>query len=215
MSTGSQPPSWPPGQPPGWPPERPRPSEGEPGRARPEGLGAWLGERLFERRVVVVRGRLDQESATSVSAQVLTLDAMGDGPVHLRVDSPDGDLGAVLLLMDSLDLLGAKSHVTVTGEVGGASLGLLTAAGRRDAYPHARVRMAEPRVDIAGTAGQLLSETSQHLQMLDALIVRMAESTGRPRHEVESDMGAGRFLTAAEAVEYGLLDEVVGPRAAE
>lgn len=179
------------------------PSGGDPG-----GLGGWLQERLFEQRIVVLQGRLDDERATSLAAQILTLDATGGDPIQLRIDSPDGEIGAALSLMDTLDLVTAPINAVVTAQVGGCSLGVLTAAGNRTAYRHARFWLTEPRVDFAGTAGELASRAGHHLRMLDDLVQRLAAGTSRERHEIERDLSSGRFLSAPEALEYGLIDDI-------
>lgn len=159
---------------------------------------------------MITRGPLDRDAATRLSAQIFTLDAMGTEPVRLHVDAPDGGIDAAFVLVDALDLLVAPVHLTVLGELGGPALGLLVAADRRVAHPHARFRLAEPRAEVRGTAEEVTTQASQQLQLLDTLIERLAGLTGRPRHEVETDLGTGRYLTAREAVEYRLVDEIAG-----
>lgn len=196
-----RPPEWLPRQP--WQPGTPAPT--------PTGLDPWLEERLFEQRIVLLQGHLTPALATRTSAALLTLDATGSNRVRLHVTSPDGDLGAVFALIDTLDLMRVTVHLTVTGEIGGAALGLLTAVRRRAAYAHARFHLAEPHVaEIAGTADEILGETSRHLRELDDLVVRLSQLTGRTRAELERDLTGQRRLSAAEARDYGLIDEVVG-----
>lgn len=195
-----------------WPPGRPSREEEPPRRPA---LDGWLRERLLEQRVVLIQGHLDNETATSLSAQILSLDAAGTRPVQLRLDSPDGDLTAALALVDTFDALVAPVHLVAAGEVGGASLALLTAADHRAGQPHARFRLGEPRTDMQGSAGEVMARASQYLQMLDTLIVRLSELTGKPRHQIETDLCTGRYLTAAEAKEYGLLETVHHPRSGD
>ncbi|MGH3661369.1 MAG: ATP-dependent Clp protease proteolytic subunit [Micromonosporaceae bacterium] len=203
------------------PPEFPRrdpsrtpysPPAGPEESADQPGLDPWLQERLFDQRLVLVHGPLTPNVASGVAAQLLTLEAMGSSRIRLHLTSPDGDLGAVFALVDAMDLMRVTVCAVVTGELGGAALGVLAAAGQRMAYPHARFRLAEPRVkDLNGTADQVVGQASRHLQMLEDLIVRLVELTGNPRPQVENDLSDGRLLTAEQAVEYGLIDEVVGP----
>jgi ATP-dependent Clp protease protease subunit len=103
-------------------------------------------------------------------------------------------------------------HAVVTSEVGGAAVAVLTAAEKRLAFKHARIRLNEPRVaSVAGTADQVTAAAGQYLRELEELAVRLAEMTGQPRSRVEDDLSSGRILTAEEAREYGLIDEIVGP----
>lgn len=192
-------------QPPEWP------SPHLPGTG--PGLPAWLEERLFDQRIVMLRGQLTGEAATGIAAALLTLDSAGPDPVHLHVASPGGDLGAALSVIDVIDALTAPVHALVTSEAGGAVLPVLAAAGRRAAYRHARFKLAEPRAGgVTGTADEVAAAAGQHLRELEEAVLRLVEVTGKPRSRIEDDLSAGRSLSAAEALEYGLIDEVVSPK---
>jgi ATP-dependent Clp protease, protease subunit len=174
------------------------------------GMPAWLEERMFAERLVLLQGPLTAESATRVSAALLTLDALGTQPVRLHVNAVDGDLTGVFALVDTLDLMRAPVHAVATAQVGGAVVGVYAAAHRRLAYPHARFRLTEPKVEqLAGTADQVAAAAGRHLQALDDLVERVAAVTGQPRNRIEDDFGAGRILSAAEARGYGLVHEIV------
>jgi ATP-dependent Clp protease protease subunit len=202
------------------PPERsPRPWHTPPGPPSPpptagEGLPPWLEERLFDRRIVMIRGSLTGPAATQAAAALLTLDAMSGEPVEMHIASPDGELAAAFAVVDALDAMRAEVRAVVTAEAGGAVLAVLAAAKRRAAYRHARIRIAEPRAAaVSGTADEVAAAAGQYLRELEELALRVVAATGQPRSRVEDDMSAGRILTAAEAQEYGLIDEVVGGRA--
>jgi ATP-dependent Clp protease protease subunit len=174
-------------------------------------MSPWLDERLFDRRIVILRGRLDGSVASQVAGALLSLDAVGAEPVQLHMSAPDGELPAAFAIVDAIDALRAPVHVVVTSEVGGAALAVLAAAKRRLAFKHARIRLAEPRVGtLAGTADEVTSAAGQYLRELEELAVRLAEVTGQSRSRIEDDLSAGRVLTAEEALAYGLIEEVVG-----
>lgn len=175
------------------------------------GLDPWLRERLFAQRLVMAHGPLTSALASELAAQLLTLDASGADPIRLHLSCPDGDLGAAFAVVDAVELARAPVHAVVTGEVGGAALAVLTAAKQRAAYPHARFRLAEPRVDeVSGTADEVVGQASRHLRMLEDLIVRLAELTGKRRSEIETDLSDDQLLTADQAREYGLIQQIVG-----
>jgi ATP-dependent Clp protease protease subunit len=187
----------------GWPP-------GMPGDAGPA-LPGWLEERLFDQRIVMVRGPLTQHGATGIAAALLTLDAAGPAPVQLHVASSGGELGAALAIIDVIDSMAAPVHAVVTAEAGGAVLAVLAAAEQRSAYRHARFKLAEPRAaGVTGTADEVAAAAGQHLRELEEVIVRLVTMTGQARSRIEDDLSAGRSLSAQEALEYGLIETVVG-----
>ncbi|WP_436536994.1 ATP-dependent Clp protease proteolytic subunit [Actinoplanes sp. HUAS TT8] len=196
----------------GFPPHQP--SQPYPMPSGGPGFPGWLEERLFDQRIVMLRGQLTSDASTSISAALLTLDAAGQAPIQLHVACPGGDLSAALAVVDVIDALVSPVHALVTAEAGGAALAVLTAADRRAAYRHARFKLTEPRAaGVTGTADEVAAAAGQHLRELEEIVVRLAEVTGRPRSRVEDDLSAGRSLTAAEALDYGLLDELITPKA--
>jgi ATP-dependent Clp protease, protease subunit len=192
----------------------PWPQPGGPsGSGRPEHLSPWLEERLFDRRIVMLRGPLSPAVSSQVAAALLTLDAMGVEPVQLHVSAPDGELTSAFTIVDAIDAMRAPVHAVVTAEAGGAAVAVLAAAERRLAYRHARIRLSEPRSEaVAGTADEVAAAAGQYLRELEEMAVRLADVTGQPRSRVEDDLSAGRILTAEQAREYGLIDEIVGER---
>ena len=174
-------------------------------------LPGWLEEKLFDQRIVLVRGPLTGDAATGIAAALLTLDASGSDPVQLHVSSEGGELAAALAVIDVIDSMAAPVHAVVTAQAGGAVVAVLAAAERRAAYRHARFELTEPRAGgVTGTADEVARAAGQHLRELEEIILRLVEVTGQSRSRIEDDLSAGRNLTAAEAVEYGLIDEIVG-----
>ncbi|BCJ50958.1 ATP-dependent Clp protease proteolytic subunit [Actinoplanes sp. NBRC 14428] len=174
------------------------------------GIPGWLEERLFDQRIVMVRGPLTGQAATGIAAALLTLDAAGPEPVQLHVASGGGDLNAAHAVIDVIDAMAAPVHAVVTSEAGGAVLAVLAAAERRSAYRHARFKLAEPRAaGVTGTADEVAAAAGQHLRELEELVLRLVETTGRTRSRVEDDLSTGRILSAEEAREYGLIDDVI------
>ena len=203
-----------PGQPgPGRPsfPARPGPDPAPPARVWIDPHAGWqdrLFERLLEQRIVLAAGVLDDAAATRLSAQLLTLDAEGDGPIRLELQNLQADLPAALTLMGVLDVMRAETHAFASGETGGAALGLLASCPRRLAYPNASFTLSQPRVRFAaGTVTAVSSYEQQASRMIDSLFYRIAEAAGRPAEDVREDARRGLVLTAAEAIGYGLIHD--------
>jgi ATP-dependent Clp protease protease subunit len=173
---------------------------------------SWLEERLFERRTVLCRGVLDDALAGRVAAQLMTLDALGDGAVELQLDSERASLEAVWTVLDVIDLLGVPVNIVCAGRVEGAAVAVLTAGTRRTALPHTRFRLSDPELEISGRTSELAALLDHHTARLDRLHERVALSTGRPSGDVASDFRAGRVLDAREALRYRLVDEIAGDK---
>jgi ATP-dependent Clp protease protease subunit len=175
---------------------------------------AWLDEQLFARRIVFLRGPLDSSTANRAAAALIGLDALSDQPVQLHMNAVGGDFPAVFALIDAVEAMHAPVRAIAIGEVGGAVVGAFAAVAARSAYPHARFRLAEPKVTSpGGTANQVVAEAGRYLRDLEELVLRVASATGQPRHRIEDDFAAGRVLSAEEAREYGLIAEIVTPPA--
>jgi ATP-dependent Clp protease protease subunit len=198
-------------------PDRPQPDRPErwlPGipSGPVDGTAPWLDERLFDQRIIVLRGRLDSAMASQVASALMVLDLGGsDDPVQLYLSAPDGEMAAAFAIVDAIDTVRAPVHAVVTSEVGGAAIAVLAAAQRRIAFKHARIRLAEPRVAaVAGTADEVTAAAGRYLRELEEMALRLVEVTGQPRSRIEDDLSMGRIFTAEEAREYGLIDEIAG-----
>ena len=202
------------------PPGPPGPPPGAPGPIPPVRVWAdphadWqdqLYARLLEKRIVMASGVLDEQAATSLSAQLLTLDAEGHDPIRLELQNLQADLAAALAVMGVLDVVRAPVGAHASGEIRGSALGVLAACPRRLAYPNASFAFSEPRLELGGTVTTVTERQQQAERMLDSLYYRIAEATGQEADEVRADARRGRTMTTAEAIGYGLIHERVGSR---
>lgn len=148
---------------------------------------SWLEERLFERRMVLCRGVLDDVLAGRVAAQLMTLDALGDGAVELQLDSERASLEAAWTVVDVIDLLGVPVNIVCAGRVEGAAIAVSTAGTRRTALPHTRFRLTDTELEISGRTSELAALLDHHTARIERLHERVALSTGRPAGEVAAD----------------------------
>ena len=171
-------------------------------------LTAWLQAQLFERRIVLLGGALDDSVAAEVSAALTALAATGSAAIELHVNSADGDLGAAFALIDTIDALPAPVHARGHGEVGGPAVGVLAAAERVTATPHTRFCLAQPSARFSGTPDAIASASRRQQDLLWRLYARLARRTSRPAEEIAEDIRRRTYLSAGEALDYGLIDEI-------
>jgi ATP-dependent Clp protease protease subunit len=166
-----------------------------------------LYERLLAQRIVLVSGVLDETATTRLSAQLLTLDAEGDGPIRLELQNLEAELPAALTLMGVLDVVRAEVQAYIGGEISGPAVGVLASCPRRLAYPNASFTLSEPRLRFSGTATAVSAHEQQARRMVDSLVYRIAEATGREADDIREDARHSRVLTVAEAIGYGLIHD--------
>lgn len=171
--------------------------------------GDWLEGHLFDRRIVVLRGPLDDATATRIASQLMTLDATGDEMVQLQLDCPGGSLEAGFAVVDVVDCLGVPVQVTCLGRVEGAAALVAAVCGRRLAMEHTRFRLTDPDAAFEAPASQVASLMEYHRHSYLRYHERLASATRRPLESVTAACEAGRYLSAAEAIEFGLIDEIV------
>lgn len=167
--------------------------------------GADLDDLMLAQRIVFCRGFLDDQTAGALCARLMALAAESEAPIRLQLSAPDADPVAALAVLDTLDTLGAAVYATALGEVGGPALAVLVSAEQRHAAPHATLHLSEPKSAADGTAEQVAAIAERHESQLAAIYRRLSDVTGHTPEEIRTDARAGRYLTAAEAIEYGLV----------
>ena len=171
-----------------------------------------LAERLFAQRVVVLHGPLDDTVATRVSAELMTLDAEGDGPVTLRIDSADGSVALALTLMDVIELLGVPVRSLCLGQVGGPAIGVLSVCTHRASMPSTRFSLREPTTRVEARAREVEQWAQLRADEGRRFTERVAAAARKSADSVAGLIEAGTFMSAPEALDYGLIDEICRPR---
>jgi ATP-dependent Clp protease protease subunit len=164
---------------------------------------------LLDRRIVLLSGAVDLPRATDVAAALMTLDALGDQPIELRLNAESDSLDVAFTVMDTVDVLGVQVNATVASTVGGTVAGVLAVCAHRRMGTLGRIHLREPTADFSGAATDLNRHASDLESRLHDYVRRLAEATGRPFEHVEADLRSGRHLSAETALSYGLVDEVL------
>ncbi|MGE5187253.1 MAG: ATP-dependent Clp protease proteolytic subunit, partial [Acidobacteriota bacterium] len=170
--------------------------------------------RMFDQRVVVVNGELDDVVASRAAAELMMLDASGDEPVRLLLNCGGGTYAAAFTLIDVIDLLGVPVHALCIGRAEGVALGVLAVAARREAVPHARLRMCEPGEAFTGATADVERRAAQHDADVRRFRARLAEATRRPERWITDVLQEGRYLDVHEAIRAGVIDDVARSSAA-
>jgi len=168
----------------------------------------WLQEKLFERRIVFVTGRLDDALAAQAAAQITMLDASSDAPIDVVLSSGDGTLEAAFALIDVIDAADATIRVRCQGQVTGPAIGVVAAADERSASAHTTFRLSLPAIKLSGTPDQIAALSEEHRRLVWRFHARIAQATRRAAEDVADDMRCARWLDAREALDYGLIDAV-------
>ena len=189
----------------------PRPGAGGVDDGR--GTGADPFSRLYARRSVWLPTVLDDEAANRVAVAVMALDAESDDPIELVINSPGGPLDAGLAVIDALDVLRAPVTTLCLGQAAGTAAAVLACGrGGRRATPTARLCLRLGPAEFRGYASRVREDANQLLQRRDQLALRLAAATGQLPAVIAMDLDDGRFMTAEQAIGYGLVDELATRR---
>jgi ATP-dependent Clp protease protease subunit len=145
----------------------------------------------------------------------MTLDAEGDEPVSLRVDCGEGRLALALTLMDVVELMGVPVRALCLGQVGEGAVGIVSVCAQRVALPNTRFALREPVAEAPAPVH--VRNVAQWAELRaderDRFCARVAAAAHKPVEVVRDDVVRGRYLSAGEAVAYGLIDQVCEPAA--
>jgi ATP-dependent Clp protease, protease subunit len=171
-------------------------------------------DRLLRRRVILLSGPIDTERANDVLARLLYLEGEdGDEPIELRINSPGGEVLSGLAIVDTIAQLTCPVATTCAGMAASMASVLLASGtkGRRRATANARVLIHQPWAgQFQGQATDLERAAEEILRQRARIDQLLADATGQPVERIHRDTERDTWFSAAEALEYGLVDEVVG-----
>ena len=175
-------------------------------------LGDAVYERLLRERIVFLGQEVDDAIANQLAAQMLLLAA--EDPrrdIHLYVNSPGGSVTGGMAIYDTMQFLDCDVATYAMGMAASMGQFLVTAGtpGKRYALPHARVLMHQPSAGLGGTAADITIQADMLGKTKRGLNELQARHSGQSVEQIERDSDRDRWFTAAEALDYGLVDAVL------
>lgn len=167
--------------------------------------------RLLKDRIIFIGGPIDDHLANLVIAQMLFLEAEDpDKDIYLYINSPGGVVTAGMAIYDTMQYIKPDVSTICIGQAASMGSFLLAAGtkGKRYALPYARIMIHQPMGGVQGQASDIDIHAREILRMKDILNELLAKHTGQPKEKIERDTDRDFFMSAEEAKEYGIIDEV-------
>ncbi len=174
-----------------------------------------LYSRLLRERIIFLGTPIDDTIANLICAQMLFLESEDpDKDINLYINSPGGDITGLLAVYDTMKYIKPAVSTFCFGQAASAAAVLLGAGakGKRFALPHVRVLLHQPWGGVGGQASDIEIQAREILRMKDMLNDMLAQDTGQSVERITKDTDRDFIISAAEAVEYGLIDEVITAR---
>ena len=177
--------------------------------------GYDIYSRLLKDRIILLGMPIDDDSANLIIAQLLFLQAENpEQDIDLYINSPGGSVTAGLAIYDTIQSLSCDVKTYCIGQCASMGAVLLAAGtqGKRFALPHSRIMIHQPWGGAQGTAADIEIQSREIVRLRSMLNNILAYHTGKELKKIEKDTNRDFFMGAEEAVEYGLVDQVVSPK---
>lgn len=173
--------------------------------------------KLFEERIIFLGQGIDDTVANDVMAQLLTLESMDpDRDIMMYINSPGGSFTALTAIYDTMQFVRPDVMTICLGQAASAAAVLLAGgtAGKRYALEHSRILIHQPYSEGGGQGSDIEIQAKEVLRMRELLEVMLAKHSKKSKEEIAKDIERDKILTSAEAVEYGLIDQILASRKA-
>ncbi|MDH6138702.1 MULTISPECIES: ATP-dependent Clp protease proteolytic subunit [Kitasatospora] len=174
--------------------------------------------KLFEERIIFLGSQVDDVSANDIMAQLLCLESMDpDREIQMYINSPGGSFTALTAIYDTMQYVKPDIQTVCMGQAASAAAVLLAAGtpGKRLALPNARILIHQPYTETGrGQVSDLEIQAKEIFRMREQLEEMLSKHSNQPIEKVRDDIERDKILTAEEALEYGLIDQIVSTRKA-
>lgn len=171
----------------------------------------YLGPRLYKARTVIISGEISQPLAERVTAQLTAMASESDKPITVFINSQGGHVESGDTIHDVIKFIQPRVRIIATGWAASAGALIYVSVPREDRYslPNTRFLLHQPSGGMNGRAIDIDIEAQQILKMRQRLNRIFAEATGQPLERIERDTNRNFWLSAEEALEYGLVGHIV------
>lgn len=172
--------------------------------------------RLLKERVIFLTGQVEDQMANLIVAQLLFLESENpDKDIYLYINSPGGSVTAGMAIFDTLKFIKPDVSTVCMGQACSMGAFLLSAGtkGKRFCLPSARIMIHQPLGGFQGQASDIQIHAMEILKIKERLNTLLADHTGQPLERIERDTDRDNFMSAEQAVEYGLVDAILNKRA--
>ena len=173
--------------------------------------------KLFEERIIFLGTPIDDTVANDVMAQLLTLESMDpDRDIMLYINSPGGSFTALTAIYDTMQFVRPDIMTICLGQAASAAAVILTGGtkGKRYALENSRILLHQPSSEGGGQGSDIEIQAAEIMRMRDLLVDMLAKHSNRSADQITRDIDRDKILTAQEAVEWGLIDQVLSTRKA-
>ena len=166
--------------------------------------------RLMMERIIFLGTGIDADVANIVNAQMLYLSSLSDEDITLNINSPGGEVYSGMAIIDTMNFVNNDIQTVCMGMAASMGAVILSSGtkGKRGALGHSRVMIHQPLGGVRGQASDILIEAEQIKIVKDELCKMLADNSGQPFEKVIEDCDRDHWLTASEALEYGLIDVI-------
>jgi ATP-dependent Clp protease protease subunit len=187
--------------------------EKEPGKGTPkeDGMREMMAEKFLKTRTILIFGEINQRTAQTVTEQLLLLSSISDEDIKIIINSPGGHVESGYTIFDMVRFVKPKVKIIGTGWVASAAalIYLAMPLDQRFSLPNTRYLIHQPMGAISGSAKDLAIEAEEMVKMRKKLNEIIAEQTGQSLEKVEHDTDRNYWMSADEAIKYGVVGKVI------
>ena len=170
--------------------------------------------RLLKNRIIILSGEIDDNLANIIIAELLYLDSLNNDDIELYINSPGGSITSGMAIYDTMNFIKSDVSTTCLGIAASMAAFLLSCGtkGKRYCLPNAEVMIHQPLGGVQGQATEIDIVAKRIINLKKKINTILSKNTGKPLKQIEKDTDRDHYLTSEEALDYGIIDEIITKR---